>query len=125
MPAKRTPEERFWSKVDRNGPVPERRPELGPCWLWTRFRDANGYGRVSSTIAPGKQRQWGAHVVAYVLTHGYSSDDPWVLHHCDNPPCVNPGHLFAGTPKDNTQDAIGKDRMPQAAHYTRKVWVWR
>lgn len=45
-----TLEERFWSKVDRNGPVPEHRPDLGPCWLWTAYVDAHGYGVFSVPV---------------------------------------------------------------------------
>jgi hypothetical protein len=37
--------ERFWSKVNRDGPIPEDRPDLGPCWIWTASKDRNGYGR--------------------------------------------------------------------------------
>ena len=46
-PAPRPMEERFWEKVDKNGPIPEKRPELGPCWLWLASISDNGYGKFS------------------------------------------------------------------------------
>jgi hypothetical protein len=75
------------------------------CWEWQGYRHPNGYGRVSWL---GKV-QW-AHRVVWQLCFGDIPDDLWVLHHCDNPPCCNPEHLFLGTPKDNTQDSIRKGR---------------
>lgn len=44
MRTKRTIEERFWAKVDKNGPMPEGRPDLGPCWLWTAAKIHCPYG---------------------------------------------------------------------------------
>jgi hypothetical protein len=101
--------ERFWEKVSKDGPVPVGRPELGPCWLWTGGinRQRGGYGMFA--LRKGVIRR--SHRIAWEL----ASDRPvpdglWVLHHCDNPPCVRPGHLFLGTPKDNTADMTAKDR---------------
>jgi hypothetical protein len=47
-----TPSERFWAKVDKNGPIPAYRPDLGPCWLWTASKRADGYGQA----LPNKER---------------------------------------------------------------------
>jgi len=45
LPESATLEDRFWAKVDKNGPVPAHRPELGPCWIWTAARFKRGYGK--------------------------------------------------------------------------------
>lgn len=71
-------------------------------------RTAAGYGQVSV-----RGRVEGAHRVAYVLTYGdLPPDKPLVCHHCDNPPCVRPDHLFAGNYSDNAQDMLRKGRGP-------------
>lgn len=117
-------EERFWAKVNKNGPAPLAYPELGSCWLW-KDRDAEGsYGLVAVRVAPGIRRTWGAHKIAFILSGGeLSSEKPWVLHKCDVPPCVRPAHLFAGSAKDNTRDAMRKGRfvVPKPQELTRRI----
>jgi hypothetical protein len=76
------------------------------CWLW-KGRKNGGYG--SFTLSPGNN--WLAHRLSYYL---FAADIPAglnVLHRCDVRACVNPSHLFVGTHKDNTQDAIAKGRL--------------
>lgn len=75
------------------------------CWEWTKTRLPKGYGlfRVLN--------QKLAHRVSYTIFHGPIFGELHVLHKCDNPPCVNPDHLFLGTPKDNTKDMIIKGRQ--------------
>lgn len=85
--------ERFWEKVNKNGPVPERRPDLGPCWLWTGSTQ-KGYGKFTSSVN-------GAHVWAYLslvgsIPQGYELD-----HLCFVRPCVNPSHLEPVTKREN------------------------
>lgn len=100
----RTPEERFWSKVDKNGPIPDARPDLGPCWLWTGSCFAKGYGNI----------RWDgenyAHRVAYLLEYGSippASPDAQIDHLCRVPACVNPSHLELVTYYENQARGIG------------------
>lgn len=100
--------ERFWSKVDKNGPVPERYPELGPCWLWTGARFTQGYGGIRKA---GKgSRTIKAHTASWILNVGPPPNGLCICHHCDVTPCCNYWHLFAGTHKDNSQDCVNKGR---------------
>lgn len=92
--------DRFWSKADRNGPVPERAPELGQCWVWTAGkcgRRPNRYG--TFTASDGRQRS--AHIVAYELNVGLVPDGLQLDHLCRNTACVNTGHLEPVTMLEN------------------------
>lgn len=101
-------EQRFWAKVDKNGPVPEHMPHLGPCWVWTAARNSTGYGVLSKG---GKRRAdlHQAHRLSWQLHHG-DAGDLFVCHRCDNPSCVRPDHLFLGTAADNMRDMRAKGR---------------
>lgn len=101
---------RFWEKVDKNGPIPEHCPELGPCWLWTGSRNHRGYGYLGLGGSDGGKD--GAHRISWRLHFGGILTILDVLHHCDNPPCVRPDHLFAGTAQDNVDDMMAKGRNP-------------
>jgi hypothetical protein len=81
------------------------------CILWTAHCDHTGYGRI------GKGRKvYPANRVSFELFVGPIPDGLFVLHKCDNRPCVNPMHLFLGTAKDNTEDMIQKGRMIVGDH---------
>ena len=85
---------RFWSKVEKTE----------GCWHWTSAKDSSGYGIFQ---LQGKARK--AHRIVFILTHG-AIDKPNVCHHCDNPSCVRPDHLFSGTTQDNATDRNNKGR---------------
>ena len=93
----------FWDHVAKSG----------GCWLWTGAKNGDGYGNYGRG---GRTRK--ASRVAWELAHGPIPDGLWVLHHCDNPPCVKTepderwpeGHLFLGTCSDNHKDAVAKGR---------------
>lgn len=89
--------ERFWRMVSP-------RPSAG-CWEWTGGKDTNGYGRTWNGT-----RSEGTHRLAWQFTYGEIPKGFFICHHCDNPPCCNPRHLFLGTAQDNMQDAWHKGR---------------
>lgn len=75
------------------------------CWLWTAAHGYKGYGQfgIDGCLYP-------AHRVAYLLSGHFIPEGYQVLHSCDNPPCVNPAHLRAGTAKENSQDMVERGR---------------
>ena len=79
---------------------------LGYCWIWKGHLFQNGYGHYSL-----HQKAYKAHRVAFFLNNGDIPKGMYVCHICDNTKCVNPEHLFVGTPKDNTLDMIAKGRL--------------
>jgi hypothetical protein len=86
--------------------------QRGPCLESPNVRNRGGYARTGASRF-GRKINY-AHVLAWIDAHGClpPEDGPRVLHHCDNPPCVNPRHLFNGTQRDNMQDSLRKDRNP-------------
>mgnify|MGYP001614251477 CR=1 FL=1 len=103
--------DRFWAKVDKHGPVPEHCPELGPCWLWLGALNRDGYGDIARTGRRGGRTK--SHRYSWELHFGPIPTGKEVCHHCDNPPCPNPRHLFLGTQKDNIRDMLTKGRGGQ------------
>lgn len=99
------PAERFWQKIDK---APGHGPK-GDCWIWTASQKRAGYGSFAFT-GNGKIRNRGAHIYSYEMHYGAIPKGLFVLHRCDNPPCVRPDHLFLGTPKDNGVDMAQKGR---------------
>jgi hypothetical protein len=106
--------ERFWAKVNRDGPIPAHLPDLGPCWVWDGATDGHGYGQIQQ--GPRSGRPLKAHRVSYEINVDSIPEGAEVLHRCDNPPCVRPNHLFLGTHQDNMDDMWSKGRavMPDA-----------
>lgn len=90
----------------------ERRP--GGCWIWNFALHTTGYGM--SQRAYGSRK---AHRVSYAAFNGPIPAGALVCHSCDTPSCVNPQHLFLGTPKDNTTDALRKGRLRRGSECGR------
>ena len=108
---------RFWSKVDKCGSA--NHPN---CWLWTAAKNKKGYGTIQmGSQRDGTRRPRMAHRVVWEMLNGPIPQGMLVLHHCDNPACVNPAHLWLGTAKDNSQDMIAKHRHGSWAHPERLV----
>jgi hypothetical protein len=84
--------ERFWVKVDKDGPVPERHPDLGGCWIWTGRAWTGGFQAKSGASTP---RAW-----AWIDTNGLVPSGKMILSTCGTKWCVNPEHSFAGTAED-------------------------
>jgi hypothetical protein len=94
---RRTVWDRFWAKIDRRA--------ADECWPWTGARSRQGYGKLRvGTLTPD------AHRLSYEFFYGPIPVGLHVLHTCDNPPCVNPAHLWLGTVADNMQDRNKKGR---------------
>ena len=89
---------RFMSKIEFE--------TMSGCWLWACSTDKKGYGKF---YLNGSQNNF-AHRVSFVIHKGPLSNGKLVCHHCDNPSCVNPDHLFSGSYKDNHDDMRKKKR---------------
>lgn len=89
-------ERKFWERVDMSG----------DCWEWQRATTGEGYGNL---WIDGKNVR--AHRYSYSLAHGPIPEGMCICHHCDNPVCVRPSHLFMGTNGDNIRDAFAKGKF--------------
>lgn len=92
------PEERFYSNISKEG-------NSNNCWIWIGLKNKAGYGRIRMEYSDKT-----AHRYSYELHYGKIPKGKIICHTCDNPPCVNPEHLYAGTYKDNAQDRESRNR---------------
>jgi hypothetical protein len=81
-------------------------PPIADCWHWQGPLTPSGYGCIQ--YVTGEKAL--AHRVAYELFVGPIPEGLFACHHCDNPPCCNPNHLYAGTPADNSRDMVARGR---------------
>jgi hypothetical protein len=94
------PAERFWRRVNKNGPCPDMDPDLGPCWLWTGPLSRKGYAQFSVT-RDWERTNWPVHGFAYEQMVGRVPDGLELDHLCCVRHCVNPDHLEPVTHEEN------------------------
>jgi len=99
MNIEQTYQDKFWSRVSKTP---------GGCWEYTGGCDGDGYGVI---VINGKQCR--THRLSMILAGHDIPAGYFVCHHCDNPPCCNPEHLFIGTLQDNNRDMHNKGRHAQ------------
>ena len=103
---------RFWAKVDKLSD--------DECWPWIAELDKDNYG-MFSVIENGKYKKCRASVYALLLVGIEVPKGMCVCHTCDNPPCVNPKHLWIGTVKDNNADKVSKNRQTRGEDQVHAV----
>lgn len=97
-------EQLFWQRVDTSA-------GLNGCWPWTGIGRPDGYGRLEA-IVDGHRVNLRASRVSLELALGRPlADGMYACHTCDNPPCVNPAHLYEGSPTRNMRDAVERGRI--------------
>lgn len=123
MPKATPVADRFWVKVNTRGPIPERRPDLGRCWIWTAATNGR-YGIITGHYA---------HRLSYEMAHGSIRDGLVIDHLCATPLCVNPDHLEPVTQQTNVLRGVGfaaihsqKTACPQGHVYDEaNVYLYR
>jgi len=108
--AKRSTEKDFWKHVKIG--------KENECWEWKGSKDDHGYGRVRY-----QGKEYKSHRLAWILKSG-STEDIFVCHRCDNPPCCNPNHLFLGTHQENMDDMVKKGRYGKKRNLPKGKKHW-
>ena len=99
----------FWSNIQKSIDT--------ECWIYTKCISTTGYGRIQIN-----RKFVFAHRFSYQLHFGDIPDGMFICHHCDNPPCCNPSHLFLGTSSDNSNDMAAKFRNDKGEeHWNNKL----
>lgn len=114
MRQKQSLSDRFWSKVNKNGPIPSHLTHLGECWVWTASKDPDGYGYFAMRISKEQKTTLLRAHRASALLHGlvnYFEPEQFALHKCDNSSCIRPEHLFIGNQRSNINDKMLKGRQ--------------
>lgn len=117
---KLTLQERFWNKVNLKGPIPDDRPHLGNCWVWTGAHVPQGYGSIQHD-----GRQHPAHRISWLLSYGVMPTKH-INHLCRNRSCVRPSHLEDVSNRENLLDSpitkatvnAAKTHCPQGHPYS-------
>lgn len=120
LPPRVTAQQRFWLSVNKDGPLPRLRPELGSCWLWTGDDNGAGYGR----FGIGRRRHY-VHRLAFMWAHGREALAPRqdVDHMCHVRRCVRPSHLRAASRKQNNENHQGApNRNNRSSQYRGVTW---
>jgi len=108
---KKSPIEKFWEKVNKNGRQMPHVLHLGNCWEWKAGKFVSGHGQWENNFFPERR----SHRVSWFIHFGEIPSDIFVCHKCDNPACVRPDHLFLGTALDNIKDMDLKGRRKTVA----------
>lgn len=114
-------ETRFWAKVEKDGPIPEYAPHLGPCWIWAPALN-KGYGVLGRPGKYGGACQ--AHRFAYQLLIGPIPEGLHLDHLCRVPACVNPDHLEPVTSAENMRRMPRKIYCKQGHPFTDENTYW-
>jgi hypothetical protein len=112
--------ERLWRAVEKVGPVPEYRPDLGPCWLWTGYIDPEGYGRIYAGHKTFRTHRLAYTLLAGPIPEGLEPDHLCRVRHCVKPIADEhgPAHLEPVTHLENMRRALlaHDGQMPRGVH---------